>query len=78
VPKNARLVPRSQMNEKTTRVASVRPPAEEEIDRAVKRVYQRYGPDLSVFFRAVQNQGQLELGLEKHEREQDNRFRTGE
>ena len=34
--------------------------AEEDIDRAVERVYRIYGPDLSVFFRAVQNQLQLE------------------
>ena len=30
--------------------------AEEEIDRAVKQVYRIYGPDLSVFFRAVRDQ----------------------
>jgi hypothetical protein len=34
--------------------------AEEDIDQAVERVYQMYGPDLSVFFNAVQHQQQLE------------------
>ena len=34
--------------------------AEEDIDRAVERIYKIYGPDLSVFFRAVQSQLQLE------------------
>jgi hypothetical protein len=34
--------------------------AEENIDRAVERIYRIYGPDLSVFFRAVQ--GHLNLG----------------
>ncbi len=38
--------------------------AEEAIDRAVERVYQMYGPDLSVFFDAVQSQ----LQLERHEK----------
>jgi hypothetical protein len=38
-------------------------PAEENIDRAVERIYRIYGPDLSVFFRAVQGH----LNLEKSE-----------
>lgn len=64
----------------TIRSKTVKAPAEEEIDRAVERVYQRYGPDLSVFFQAVQNHhGQLQLELDKHQpSDQDNRFRPGD
>jgi len=41
--------------------------AEADIDRAVERVYQIYGPDLSLFFKAVQTQqhvGRLEKSSE--------------
>ena len=34
--------------------------AEKDIDQAVERIYRIYGPDLSVFFRAVRGQLQLE------------------
>jgi hypothetical protein len=34
--------------------------AEADADLAVKRVYQLFGPDLSVFFNAVQDQARLE------------------
>ncbi len=47
--------------------------AEADIDRAVERVYRMYGPDLSVFFKAVQS----ELQLERHEkRDQGQLFHT--
>jgi hypothetical protein len=63
--RKARLSPRHPPMPKTPKPTKA--PAEEAIDRAVERVYQTYGPDLSVFFQAVQNHGQAEL--EKHERD---------
>jgi len=44
--------------------------AEEDIDRAVARVHRIYGPDLSVFFRAIQNHLQFER------REKDSQDKT--
>src|SRR5207248_10774226 len=44
--------------------------AEVEIDRAVARVHQLYGPDLSVFFKAVQDQLKLEQ-RDSHDQERD-------
>ena len=59
--RKACLVPHDPAMSKTTPAKTVKAPAEELIRRAAERVYQRYGPDLSVFFRAVESQGQLEL-----------------
>jgi hypothetical protein len=39
--------------------------AEADIDQAVERVYRMYGPDLSAFFNAVEQQQQIERH-EKH------------
>jgi hypothetical protein len=80
MPRKARLSPRHSAMSETIKTKRVKAPAEEEIDRAVERVYQRYGPDLSVFFQAVNNHhGQLQLGLDKHEhRDQDPGFHLGD
>jgi hypothetical protein len=43
--------------------------AEAEIDRAVERVYQMYGPDLSVFFDAVRHQTEIEQNCHLEQRE---------
>lgn len=47
-------VPRNYIMPKKTQTP-IANPAEEDIDRAVERVYRVYGPDLSVFFGAIQD-----------------------
>jgi hypothetical protein len=49
-----------------------KPPSQADLDlnRAVERIYQTYGPDLSAFFNVVQT----ELRRERYEREQSARL----
>jgi hypothetical protein len=51
-----------QAHENTVKPENHRKPnqAEIDMDRAVERVYQTYGSDLSVFFRAVQQEMEME------------------
>lgn len=68
MPKTIRRVPEVKTVPKASKTPTVNQ-AEEDIDRAVERVYRIYGPDLSVFFRAVQDQLQLERSERSNRRE---------
>jgi hypothetical protein len=74
--RKACLVPQDPAMPKTAQAKTVKAPADEDINRAVERVYQRYGPALSVFFRAVRGQDQPSQGHLELECEQRDKLRA--
>jgi len=67
----------TRMRDKSqTRTTLKRSAADQALDRAIQRVYEVYGPDLTQFFAAVQRQRAERLQGSLETREETNKKRT--